>query len=306
MRFVLSLLAAATFVGCAATPPTVADGVLVASLGDGTGFDQLRAALFRSNPGYSVDHMAAVDALDAADVHRVAFVQRGSTPVTVLGEMPVGDDVEVGAALALRPLERAEFASPIDLVVFTVPQPLGLDVPTFLRPDFDPRIDDQRGGCATEDKPYRRLLLTWRPENGPYVFHGLNAHRVRIVDSFTHYHPVEGGFDELYLVQATKPGARLITSDRLDRIESPATVGRDEAATLLREYPLAEGDLIFIPRGVVHRGIGGAIVMVITIPGFRPGAEIGVDHHLRAIAERCGEECGVSFNVGASAGPVVR
>ena len=48
------------------------------------------------------------------------------------------------------------------------------------------------------------------------------------------------------------------------------------------------GDLVYLPRGVMHRGLGGVLAQVITVAGFRPGAEIGVDHHLRAINERLG------------------
>lgn len=46
------------------------------------------------------------------------------------------------------------------------------------------------------------------------------------------------------------------------------------------------GDLVYLPRGVMHRGVGGVVTQVITVPGFIPGSEIGVDHHLRAINER--------------------
>lgn len=36
----------------------------------------------------------------------------------------------------------------------------------------------------------------------------------------------------------------------------------------------------------MHRGVEGVLAQVITVPGFIPGSEIGVDHHLRAINER--------------------
>lgn len=309
MRFIQCSLLIGV-VGCASGAGELADGVVVANLRDGaSSFAELRATFRARNPGYDLEWLAGARALDANDGFRVAFVQGGAANAMVVGGAEQRSPVEVGAALALRPLERAEFDLPLDLVVFTVPVPFSADTPTYLRPDFDPRIDDQQGGCATEDKPYRRLLLTWRPENGPYVHHGINAHRVRIVDSFTHYHPEEGGFDEFYLVQTTKPGARLITSHERAAIEDPPTLDLARVPDLLRSRTLEADDLILLPRGVIHRGIGGAIVMVITIPGFRPGAEIGVDHHLRAIADRCatvGKEWVVEFHNEASAGPVVR
>ena len=58
--------------------------------------------------------------------------------------------------------------------------------------------------------------------------------------------------------------------------------------TLLDVHPLAVGDLVYLPRGTMHRGLGGVLAQVITAPGFKPGAEIGVDHHLFAINERLG------------------
>lgn len=298
-------------VGCSATSrEDVAPGVLVARLeGEGAEFSVLKDALRARHPGYDVEWFADTQALDATDCPRVVFVQRGECEATVTGEFPLRGNVEVGAALALRPLERADFAAPVDLLVFSVPQPFAAEVPVFLRPDYDPRIDDQQGGCATEDGPYRRLMLTWRPENGPYVHHGINAHRVRIVDSFTHYHPQDGGFDEMYLVQRTTPTARLLTSAEREAVERPDSVDPRLAETLFHTRFLRTNDFVFIPRGVLHRGVGGAVVLVITIPGFKPGAEIGVDHHLRAIAERCsreGEAVVVPFQVEASAGPIIR
>ena len=50
------------------------------------------------------------------------------------------------------------------------------------------------------------------------------------------------------------------------------------------------------------------LAQVITVPGFRPGAEIGVDHHLRAANERLGlaGDAALPFNAEASLAPVVR
>jgi ribosomal protein L16 Arg81 hydroxylase len=85
-------------------------------------------------------------------------------------------------------------------------------------------------------------------------------------------------------------------------------VTRDQALALLEERPLRAGDLVYLPRGVAHRGLGAALVQVITVPGFRPGAEIGLDHYLRAIAERLGLDGAESlpFHAAASDAPVVR
>ena len=128
-------------------------------------------------------------------------------------------------------------------------------------------------------------------------------------DSFSHYHPADDGFDEMYLVQGVRAGGHIVVSTQRERIESPADVDpADVGAQLDRLYPEV-GDLVFIPRGVIHRGVGGVLAHVITVPGFRPGCEIGVDHHLRAIGERLGvapSTDGLTWQTGASRGPVVK
>ena len=119
---------------------------------------------------------------------------------------------------------------------------------------------------------------------------------------------MEGGFDELYLVQMAMPGAKLYTSERTESIEDAGSVTRAEAAALIDVHALAVGDLVYLPRGTVHRGFGGVLAQVITVPGFRPGAEIGVDHLLREINERLGLEGeeALPFHAAAAAERVVK
>ena len=169
-------------------------------------------------------------------------------------------------------------------------------------------ITDVPGGCATETGAYRRILLTWKDKVGPYLYHSLNAHRVRIMDSFSHYHPVKGGFDEFYLVQMALPEAKLITSTQTSRIENPATVTPEVANSLLQSHSLRVGDLVYLPRGVVHRGVGGVLAQVITVPGFVPGSEIGVDHHLKKINEilQLSRKAKLPLNVEASASAIIK
>lgn len=122
---------------------------------------------------------------------------------------------------------------------------------------------------------------------GSYILHSLNAHRVRINDSFSHYHPVNGGFDEFYLVREAPKGARLLTSCDVAAIEA-RSVDQAEVKSLIQSRALQIGDLIYMPRGTMHRGLGGALVQVISVPGFVPRAEIGLDHHLSAINQELG------------------
>jgi len=273
---------------CRAAAP-VEDEVVIAHLrrSDPEALSRVRREFAANNPGYDVAFETEVTRLEAAEGARVVFVQDGTGMVAIThpGQPAAFSEVGVGDVLVLRPDEVLESEASLDVVVFRSPVALPDHLPGAIRPDWDPRITDTPGGCATETGAYRRILLTWRNENGPYVYHGLNAHRVRIMDSFTHYHPYVGGFDEFYLVQMAAPGARLLTSAAVAAIESPETVTTEEAAELFEEHPLEVGDLVYLPRGVVHRGVGGVLAQVIAVPGFVPGAEIGVDAQLRTINE---------------------
>lgn len=309
----LVLLAACATAPVASLPE---DGrPLVAHLGGSGGDHAFRAladAFCRANPGHAIRWAPQCERLDPLDVQRIAFVQRGRSRALLLAApgkaLGASGEAGVGDLLLVRPGATLVLSSPLDLLVFELPREPGPSVPALLRPDDDPRIASEPGGCATEPGAYRRLVLTWRGKPGPYAFEGLNAHRVRIADSFTHYHPAQGGFDELYLVQAASPGARILTSARIDRIEQPLTVTRDEVATLLVDTPVRAGDLVLLPRTMAHRGLGGILAHVITVPGFVPGAEIGIDHHLRAINERLGlaGADALPLHEPASHAPVVR
>ncbi|MBM4062035.1 MAG: hypothetical protein FJ265_13205 [Planctomycetes bacterium] len=298
----LALLAA-----CAAPP---APAPLRAGLdgSDPAAFAAIAEAFAAANPGCSLAWLPAAREVGPAAGARIGLVQHGAGRVRIeRAAGAVQADVGAGDALVLGPGERASFAAPVGLLVFGVPASPSALLPRAIRPDHDPRLTDTPGGCATDGAVYRRMLLTWRAANGPYTFHGLNVHRVRIDDSFTHYHPRDGGFDEFYLVQATRDGARLLTTARVDAIERRA-IGRAEVEHLFATLPLRAGDLVYLPRGLAHRALGGALVQVITVPGFVPGAEIGLDHHLRAINERLGlaGDAALPLHAAAAAGPVVR
>ena len=77
---------------------------------------------------------------------------------------------------------------------------------------------------------------------------------------------------------------------------------------MFEETPLAVGDLVYLPRGTVHRGVDGVLAHVIAAPGFVPGTEIGVDHHLRRINGLLGlkGEDALPFHVPAAEAAVVK
>lgn len=251
------------------------------SEGDRAGVQAMRTAFSERNPGYDLRFARQVKNIKKSGEHRIAFVQTGGGKANL--SSGASSKVSVGDIILLDPGNDIKTDSLLDLLVFSVPAPFPDSLPRFIRPDWDGNITDQPGGCATETGAYRRILLTWLGKVGPYLYHSLNAHRVRIMDSFTHYHPEEGGFDEFYLVQMVMPGAKLITGTRPDLVENYENLTAGEASQLLTYTDLRVGDLIYLPCGTIHRGIGGVLAQVITVPGFVPKSEIGVDHHLRAI-----------------------
>ncbi len=264
--------------------------------GDEAGFAAVKQLFESRNPGHRMRWLPATSRFQVK-VPSVAFLQSSGAqvllpPTSIASEGGSdGSDTSggntsaysIGDVLCLPVGQHCVFDPPADLLVFELPQPIAADLPQLIRPDWDDRITDTPGGCATEGDAYRRILLTWLGKNGPYLSQQINAHRVRIHDSFTHYHPLVGGFDEFYLVQEAPPGAKLLVGEHLHRMLEPGELKRADAKQLLREIPLQTDDLIYLPRGVVHRGLGGAVVQVITIPGFVPGAEIPVDEEIRRI-----------------------
>ena len=250
------------------------------------GLAALQRSFATSNAGYALSWLDAGRAtLTPTAACSIVFVQSGEGDAMIASRVAAETATSAVRSGDIVVVRRGNILvlSGVAALVIDVPVPPPADVPTIIRPDFDPKITDTPGGCAEELDAYRRVLLTWQGKNGPYLFHALNAHRVRIMDSFTHYHPKRGGFDEFYLVQSAPAGAELIVSEQLDMIRGVAAVTKADVPGLIRRIPLTAGDLVYLPRGVVHRGVGGAVVQVITVPGFVPGAEIGVDAELAAL-----------------------
>lgn len=280
-------------------------------------FQSLREMFKERNFGYDINYIPATKQVDSQDYTQVIFVQaiQGITNQEMKGYATIKNndysresEAIVGDILILQEGETLQTNKEMGFLVFSVPEKPENKLPSFIRPDWDPNITDVPGGCATEIDAYRRILLTWKEDVGEYIYHSLNAHRVRIRDSFSHYHPEEGGFDEFYLVQMIEPGAKIITSEQTELILNPNKISKSQTENLMQEYELEVGDLVYLPRGVVHRGYGGVLAQVITIPGFIPGSEIGVDHHLRAINERLNlsPEDALPYHVESSREAVIR
>jgi hypothetical protein len=307
--FLVVLLAlTSTFLSCQPSPEKPSAHMQIARLsqGDKTAFEAIRAQFSERNPGYDMQYHQGIVAIPSVPRNRIVFIQEGNTEVSLSNGQK--SPVTVGDIVILRPGESLEADSALSILAFRVPEAPDENVPRIIRPDWDPNITDIPGGCATDSNAYRRILLTWKQDVGQYLFHALNAHRVRIMDSFSHYHPVEGGFDEFYLVQMALPDARIITSAKTQRIVNPQSVEKEEVADLLQTTDLAVGDLVYLPRGVTHRGLGGVLAQVITVPGFIPGSEIGVDHHLKAINDHLGlsENEGLPFHAAGADGPIIK
>lgn len=283
-------------------------GLQIAHLADGDeqGLQAIRASFKERNPGYDMSYLRGIDYLNAKDYPRMLFIQEADTPRIKLADL--SSETTIGDIIIVDANEELTADKKFSALMFDLPDAPADSIPRIIRPDWDPNITDIPGGCATETNAYRRILLTWKNNVGHYLYHSLNAHRVRIMDSFTHYHPVEGGFDEFYLVQMTMPMAQVLTSTKLDRIVNPETIEADEAQELITYTDLKPGDLLYMPKGTIHRGIGGVLAQVITVPGFIPGTEIGVDHHLKAINDRLGleGEKKLPFHKLAADSPVIR
>lgn len=263
--------------------------MLTASLyredGDQHAFRRLQVAFCRANPDYRIWHVRGATRVEALHDHMAVFFHEGQgEAASERATSPFG----VGDVAILRPRESLCTDAPFSAVLFRLPERIGDDVPTFLRPDADPVFSDRPGGCATDPGAYRRVLLTWQPQHGPFIYRALNAHRVRMDDSLSHYHPAGRGPDELYLVQAAPPGAAIVHSDSVPRLLTPQDVRREEVPLLWRRVSVRAGDLVYIPAGEMHRGVGGIVAHVITVPGFVPGTELSLDHCLAQINERLG------------------
>ena len=269
-------------------PPNDTGTMRIAHLADADqdGLSAIQQAFKERNPGYALDYHRDITSMPSADYPQVLFIQQDSTVMTLSDDQ--SSELATGDVVLLD--QRVSWTSdrPVSLLSFKVPEAFPEDLPTFIRPDWDPGITDIPGGCATDSNAYRRILLTWLGHVGPYQYHSLNAHRVRIMDSFSHYHPADNGFDEFYLVQMAMPEAAIITSEKLNKITHPASVTKEDADALLTKTKLQVGDLVYLPRGIVHRGVDGVLAQVITVPGFIPKSEIGVDHHLLEINEQLG------------------
>jgi methane monooxygenase PmoA-like len=271
-------------------PPPVPRQIIKVSLGaqskiagDWSGLQQQVMAA-----GAQLNWLSQVDFLLAPDeLSLIAFVQavdgNSSAQVSLSSQE---SEVVMGDLILLRAGQTLYSDQKLDLLVFARVEEWDYNLPSFIRPDFDPLITDTPGGCATEAGAYRRVLLTWQGKNGPYLDRLINAHRVRIRDSFSHYHPLEGGFDEIYLVQDALPGAELIVSEKLTDILNPDSLSPTQAVQLLRHIPLRKNDLVFLPRGTMHRGVGGVLAQVITLPGFIPGAEIPLDQAIQKLNQK--------------------
>jgi len=274
--------------------------------GDEEAFESIRSAFTQNNPGYDLTYRSSIEKIEGEEYQRILFVQEGDPNISLssgqTSKTTVGDIIILDKGVSM------EADSLMSVLEFKVPDSPADSIPKLIRPDWDMNITDVPGGCATERNAYRRILLTWKQEVGHYLYHALNAHRVRIMDSFSHYHPKEGGFDEFYLVQMALPEARIITSSLVEKIENPQSIKLEEAQSLLQSDKVKVGDLIYLPRGTMHRGLGGVLAQVITVPGFIPGSEIGVDHHLRAINEHLAldKKNGIPYNVKASKMAIVK
>ena len=309
--FLLICLYSISFISCANLNMSESalnnDSLLIANLKDGKSktFEFIRSKFKTKNKGYDMDCFANVKEITAHKSNRTVFIQQGGGTFNIGSE---SSKFSVGDIIMLKPDTEIKSDSLFSAFIISTPDELPSEIPTFIRPDWDENITDTPGGCATETNAYRRILLTWKNTVGPYVFHSVNAHRVRIMNSFSHYHPKVGGFDEFYLVQMAAPTAKIIISNRVSDIEGNQNINQQNITQITQAHSLKVGDLVYLPRGLMHRGVGNVLAQVITVPGFIPGAEIGLDHHLLRINQnlKLSDKDALPYNEEASTKAIIK
>ena len=144
---------------------------------------------------------------------------------------------------------------------------------------------DTAGGCSPGFDPFRRLPITWYPNNPGEEGDGLNFFNNHLVNipaenSPTHFHPpipIGGGLPqtEFYLVLDAS-SYQLATAG-----EEPSIVLYPNLTDLSQYeiHRLKPGMFVYIPPGVGHRGLN-VFAMIMTIPGFKPGNELYLDHDI--------------------------
>ena len=166
--------------------------VIFANLNQGksVNFNAISQVFAESNPGYNMDYIHQEFKISASNENRVVFIQAGGGSAVL--NKGSKSKFSIGDIVLLRPSQSIQTDSSFSALVISTPDEIPARLPTFVRPDWDEKITDVPGGCATENNAYRRILLTWKESVGPYVYHSVNAHRVRIRNSFSHYHPIKG------------------------------------------------------------------------------------------------------------------
>ena len=141
---------------------------------------------------------------------------------------------------------------------------------------------DTAGGCSPGFDPFRRLPITWFPNNSGEEGDGLNFFNNHVVNipkenSPTHFHPpvpVGGGLPQTEFYIVLDPSVwHLATAS-----EEPKIVLYPNLAELtnFEVHCLKPGMFVYIPPGTGHRGLN-VFAMIMTIPGFKPGNELYLD-----------------------------
>ena len=144
---------------------------------------------------------------------------------------------------------------------------------------------DTAGGCSPGFDPFRRLPITWFPNDLGEEGDGLNFFNNHVVNipaenSPTHFHPaipVGGGLAQTEFYLVLDPSEyQLATAG-----EEPSIILYPNLADLSQHeiHRLKPGMFVYIPPGVGHRGLN-VFAMIMTIPGFKPGNELYLDYDI--------------------------
>ena len=260
----------------AAVPGTTLIAHLGRDEGDNAGLATLRSMFRQRNPGYDIEYMAGVSHIPSARTARIVFVQEETAGRSSYPAMVNERHSETGGGdiIVLRSGESLDTKHAMDFLMFTVPSDLPDELPTFIRPDWDERITDTPGGCATETGAYRRILLTWLEKNGPYILHGRSTPIACAspIPSRTITRSRAASTSSTSCRWCSRADDSSSAGTRVqNRSSLTGSLSIDGAKSRCsRTHALEVGDLVYIPRGIIHRGVGGVLAQVITDPRLPP------------------------------------
>ena len=269
--------------------PRLPEEILTARLLEpdtGRGWKALRRTLHELHPTHRLEHQTFGN-LRPSPKARVCIVTHGSGMVGIKRQSTrLFRSLGPGDLIFLQPGHELSTAAEIEGLVLSVPTPFPDALETLHTSSATPSPAEdtkEREGWTEE-----RIDILGGSAGVDHPTHpDVNVKRVHLAGAPTHYHPPAGGYDELVFILDAEAGAQVLWSDHREAIES-RRIAIAEVGKLFRSLPITKGDLLLVPRGVVHKPLGRSRSIVLALPGFLPEATVLLDEDLRAIALELG------------------